>query len=52
MLNYSILNYESSFQQSLIINSKFKIEQFKIGSADNSKLKIQNSKLKIPFIFF
>ena len=27
-------------------NSKLKIEQLKIGFADNSKLKIQNSKLK------
>jgi len=26
-----------------IQNSKFQIEQFKIGKADNSKLKIQNS---------
>ena len=32
------------------MNSKFKIQKFKIGFADNSKLKIQNSKFLLPLI--
>ena len=33
----------------IAVNSKLKIQKFKIGFADNSKLKIQNSKFKIGF---
>ena len=36
-----------TYSKQRINNSKIKIEQFKIGAADNSKLKTQNSKLKI-----
>ena len=33
------------YEKSRLPNSKFSITEFKIGKAENSKLKIQNSKL-------
>ena len=46
-----MFNFELRIAKSKIKvnNSKLKIQKFKIGFADNSKLKTQNSKLKIGF---
>jgi len=51
--HFELFNFELRISKSKIQNrhgdnSKFKTEQFKIGFADNSKLKIQNSKFINP----